>query len=147
VALPVQIRFSPQGGCTDAVVAALAAARSSIFVQAYSFTSVAIAAALLAAQRRGVNVHVILDRSNLGEKYSELTFFRNNQVPVLVDAAHAIAHNKIMVIDAAVLLTGSFNFTTNAELHNAENLLVITDPTLALIYTANWQAHAAHSRA
>jgi phosphatidylserine/phosphatidylglycerophosphate/cardiolipin synthase-like enzyme len=130
-----------------AVVAAIAAAQKSILVQAYSFTSVPIAAALLAAFRRGLAVSLILDRSNLVEKYSELHFFRNAGLPPLVDAQHAIAHNKIMILDSALVITGSFNFTLNAECHNAENCLFLSDPGLAAQYTANWQAHAAHSSA
>ena len=50
-----------------------------------------------------------------------------------------------MVIDGQTVITGSFNFTTAAEENNAENLLVIRSPDLAAKYTANWQAHAAHS--
>ena len=53
--------------------------------------------------------------------------------------------HKIIVIDGQVVVTGSFNFTTAAEEHNAENLLVIRSPDLAAKYTANWQAHAEHS--
>ena len=69
----------------------------------------------------------------------------NVGIPVRIDAQHAIAHNKIMVIDGATVITGSFNFTKNAEENNAENLLVIRSPDLAAKYTANWQAHAGHS--
>ena len=64
-----------------------------------------------------------------------------------IDAKHAIAHNKITVIDGEVVITGSFNFTKAAEEHNAENLLVIRDQGLAEKYTANWKAHAEHSEA
>jgi len=66
-------------------------------------------------------------------------------VPVRIDAKHAIAHNKVMVIDAEVVITGSFNFTRQAEQSNAENLLVIRDKLIAKRYTENWQAHADHS--
>jgi phosphatidylserine/phosphatidylglycerophosphate/cardiolipin synthase-like enzyme len=50
-----------------------------------------------------------------------------------------------MVIDDQTIITGSFNFTTAAEEHNAENLLVIRSPELATKYTANWKAHLEHS--
>jgi phosphatidylserine/phosphatidylglycerophosphate/cardiolipin synthase-like enzyme len=50
-----------------------------------------------------------------------------------------------MVIDGQTVITGSFNFTKAAEESNAENLLVIRSSDLAAKYTANWQAHAAHS--
>jgi len=140
------VYFSPEGGATDAVVKALNEATSSVIVQAYSFTSVPIAKALVAAKRRGVNVHVILDKSNQSEHYSAVTFLVNAGIPTYIDAAHAIAHNKVMVIDGETVVTGSFNFTKAAELRNAENLLVIHDRTLAGQYTKNWNAHLAHSQ-
>jgi phosphatidylserine/phosphatidylglycerophosphate/cardiolipin synthase-like enzyme len=66
-------------------------------------------------------------------------------VPVLIDAIHAIAHNKVMVIDGKMVITGSFNFTNSAEERNAENLLVIRDRVLAERYEQNWQKHKTHS--
>jgi len=141
----IQVYFSPNGGATAAVVNALSQATNSVLVQAYSFTSAPIAKALVDAYRRGVKVQVILDHSQRTEKYSEADFLVHSGIPTLIDAQHAIAHNKIMVIDDYVVLTGSFNFTRAAEEHNAENLLVINDPVLAKQYIANWHAHAQHS--
>ena len=142
---PIQVFFSPKGGCTEAVVKELNAAKTFVLVQAYSFTSTPIAKALLEAHKRGVKVEVILDKSQRTEKYSEADFLVNVGIPTWIDAQHAIAHNKIMVIDGATVVTGSFNFTTAAEEHNAENLLVIRSPELAAQYTANWNAHYSHS--
>ena len=100
-------------------------------MQAYSFTSKPIAAALDRAEARGVVVHVILDKSNLKETtYADAEVVRHG-ISVLVDAKHSIAHNKIIVIDGQVAITGSFNFTMQAENSNAENLLVIHDRALA----------------
>lgn len=142
-----QVYFSPKGGCTDAVVTALAQARTNVLVQAYSFTSAPIAKALADAHKRGVQVQVVLDKSQRTEKYSSATFLRNNGIPTFIDAKHAIAHNKVMVIDGRTVITGSFNFTKAAESSNAENLLIIEDQALAARYAANWQAHQAHSEA
>jgi len=142
---PVEVYFSPKGGCTEAVVRELNAAQQTVFIQAYSFTSKDIAAAMLQAQKRGVVVHVILDKSNLTENYSDADFIAHSGMSVLIDSKHAIAHNKIMIIDGQVVITGSFNFTTQAERSNAENLLVIRDRGLAERYLANWHDHEAHS--
>ena len=70
-------------------------------------------------------------------------------IPVFIDSSHrpGIAHNKVMVIDQAVVITGSFNFTKAAETRNAENLLIIRDPALAAAYGRNFNAHMAHSSA
>ena len=66
----VSIYFSPDGGCTDAVVRELAAAQKHVLVQAYAFTSAPIAKALLDAHKRGVNVQALLDKSNVTAQYS-----------------------------------------------------------------------------
>ena len=139
------VYFSPDGGCTEAVVAALKAARSTVVVQAYSFTSVPIAQALIDAHRRGVKVQVVLDKGQRSEKYTSATMLRNAGVDCSIDAKHAIAHNKVMVIDSTVVITGSFNFTKSAEKSNAENLLVIQDVELAKKYKSNWDVHRQHS--
>lgn len=120
-------------------------ARESILVQAYSFTSPAIARALVEAKRRGLEVVIILDKSQRTEKYSAADFVAHAAIPTFFDTKHAIAHNKVMVIDSATILTGSFNFTTAAEEHNAENLLVLRDPDLARKYRDNWIVHQEHS--
>jgi phosphatidylserine/phosphatidylglycerophosphate/cardiolipin synthase-like enzyme len=69
----------------------------------------------------------------------------NLGIPVKIDAGHAIAHNKIVIIDGEAVITGSFNFTEAAEENNAENYLVIHDRKLAERYTRNWEEHAQHS--
>ena len=140
------VYFSPNGGCTDAIVGELSKAKTEILVQAYSFTSKEIAKALTEAHKRGVKVQVILDKSNLTEKYSSADFVAHAGIPILIDSEHAIAHNKVMVIDNATIITGSFNFTHAAEIANAENLLILHDKPLAAKYAANWQDHAAHSK-
>ena len=115
-------------------------------MQAYSFTSAPIAIALVDAHKRGVKVLAVLDKSNETDKYSAATFLVNASIQTLIDDKHAIAHNKVMVIDSATILTGSFNFTKAAEERNAENLLVIKEAfALVKAYEANIQAHAAHS--
>ena len=139
------VYFSPRGGCTEAVVEALGRARSTVLVQAYSFTSAPIAKALVEAHRRGVKVVVVLDRSQRTEKYSSATFVRNEGIPCFIDAQHAIAHNKVMVIDGLTVITGSFNFTKAAEDNNAENLLLIQDTQMAVKYAKNWEVHWQHS--
>ena len=140
-----EVYFSPHGGCTEAIVKELNKAKTTVLVQAYPFTSAPIAKALLNAHKRGVKVEVILDKSQRTDKYSSATFFYNAGIPVKIDAVHAIAHNKIMIIDGETVITGSFNFTKAAEEKNAENLLVIRDRKLAERYTKNWQEHAQHS--
>jgi phosphatidylserine/phosphatidylglycerophosphate/cardiolipin synthase-like enzyme len=144
---PIEVYFSPQNGSTTAIVREIDRARSEILVQAYSFTSAAIAHALLEAHRRGIKVEVILDKSQKSQRYSSFTFLMNARIPTYIDAEHAIAHNKIILIDRSVVITGSFNFTKAAEEKNAENLLIIRSKELTKLYLDNWLHHRDHSAA
>jgi phosphatidylserine/phosphatidylglycerophosphate/cardiolipin synthase-like enzyme len=142
---PIQIYFSPNGGCTEAIVKELNGAKSEILVQAYSFTSKPIAKALVDAHKRGVKTEVILDKSNIRDKYSAADFTAHMGIPTYIDSVHKIAHNKIMIIDRKVVITGSFNFTRAAEEGNAENLVIIRDKGVAQEYLQNWERHKGHS--
>jgi len=149
----IDVYFSPRGGATEAVVKEIDGARKEILVLAYSFTSVPIAKALLNAHKRGVRVEAVLDTTNrkktAGSKsknYSAATFLVNAGIPTFIDDRHAIMHNKVMVIDGEVLITGSFNFTKAAEEKNAENLLVIKgNKVLVERYLENYREHKGHS--
>jgi phosphatidylserine/phosphatidylglycerophosphate/cardiolipin synthase-like enzyme len=144
----ISTHFSPKGGCTGAIVAELASARREILVQAYSFSCPDIANALIAASSRRVKVIVLLDHSNELETYSELGELEQHGLEVWIDAQHAIAHNKIMIIDGRTVITGSFNFTRQAEHSNAENLLIIRDHRdLAELYRTNFHSHRGHCQA
>lgn len=137
--------FTPPENCTDRINETIREARRSIHVQAYSFTSAPIAKALLQAHKRGVRVEVILDKSNRKDKYSTADFLSNQGIPAFIDDAHAIAHNKVMIIDGEIVITGSFNFTKAAEERNAENVLLVRDKMLADRYLANWEIHRKHA--
>ena len=142
----IKVYFSPHGGCTEAVVRAVKAAQREILVEAYSFTSEPIAVALIEAEKRGVDVEVILDKSQEQARGTEADLISQKGIPTYIDSAYRIAHDKVMIIDGTRVITGSFNFTKSAEDFNAENLLVISnDPPLAEQYTASWKQHLAQS--
>jgi phosphatidylserine/phosphatidylglycerophosphate/cardiolipin synthase-like enzyme len=133
-----------------AVLKAINGARSTIRIQMYSLTLTEIVNALVGAHRRGVDVRLIVDRSQLHDDRSDalrVTSLVSKGVPVMVDTVSGLMHNKVMVIDGETVLTGSFNYTAGAERWNAENLLVVHDPALAAEYTRYWDNRAAQSRA
>jgi phosphatidylserine/phosphatidylglycerophosphate/cardiolipin synthase-like enzyme len=141
------VNFSPKGGCQDVCVREVKRARREVLVQAYSFTSDPLTAALVEAKKRGVHVEILLDRSNEMERYSELHVLLEHGLAPLIDANHSIAHNKVMVIDRRLVLTGSFNFTHQAENENAENLLMIQHHLeLVKAYRDNFLAHKSHCK-
>jgi phosphatidylserine/phosphatidylglycerophosphate/cardiolipin synthase-like enzyme len=142
----IEVYFSPNGGCTDAIVHELSTAHKTVNIQAYSFTSTPIAQAIVDAAARGVRIVAVLDKSQRTEKYSSATFLANHNIPVFIDDVHDIAHNKVIIIDGHEVITGSFNFTKQAEKNNAENLLVLHRPDVAELYEENFEEHLQHSK-
>src|SRR5882724_11483634 len=139
--------FSPNGGTQAEIVKQISQSKTSVWVQAYSFTAMPIEAELESAKKRGEDVRVILDRSWQNQSPKVEAQLVSAAIPVLIDSRHAIAHNKIIIIDGKKVLTGSYNFTNQAEHANAENLIEFTYPKIVAAYVANWKAHAAHSLA
>lgn len=140
-----QVYFSPEGGCTAAILKAISHARSEILIQAYSFRSPSLAQALMVAYRRGVKVELIMDKSERQEGLTPPTEMANAGIPVYLDGVHAIANNRIIIIDQKTIITGSFNFNKASEEMNAENLLILETAELAKIYRDNWLKHRKHS--
>lgn len=146
----IEVAFSPNGGISKAIVNKINLAKKTILVEAYSFTSKDITYALLNAKKRGIDIKIILDKSQVSQKYSAATFFANTGFNLHIDYKHAIFHNKVMIIDGNTVITGSFNFTNAAEKKNSENLLILNNnPQLADIYTNefkyNWNNSLAYN--
>jgi phosphatidylserine/phosphatidylglycerophosphate/cardiolipin synthase-like enzyme len=141
----ISVNFSPRGGCTERVIDEINQAQHEIEMQAYSFTSEPITRALIAAHHRGVKVTIVLDKSDVKER-SDADEVAGDRIPTFIDDKHSIAHNKIILIDGQTIVTGSFNFTNQAERANAENLIVLHGrPKLYAAYDANFKQHLAHS--
>lgn len=132
--------FVPDGAsCQTMLIDAINDSRQSLLIQAYSFTSPPIAEAVVKAHKRGVDVRVIVDQSQVGDKYTSATFLKNAGIPVVVDSDPAIAHNKVMIFDQQAVFTGSFNFTRSAQSRNTENGIIIRgDSAIVKSYTDNW---------
>jgi len=138
--IAIQAAFSPHQGSTELIIRNINAARQSIRVAAYSFTSKPIAQALANAHNRGVDVKVVLDKSQLREQHSVLTSLQIQNIPTRINSKYAIMHNKFMILDNNTLQTGSFNYTKAAEFRNAENILVISqDFRIISQYFKQWQ--------
>jgi phosphatidylserine/phosphatidylglycerophosphate/cardiolipin synthase-like enzyme len=140
--------FSPRGEAQALIVSAIGSAHQAIRVQAYGFSNPAILAALAEAKRRGVDVKVILDKSDVRGRGKGAAYVTAAGIPVWIDYRPAIAHNKVIIIDGEDLITGSFNFTEAAQEKNAENVLYLQGvPALAKLYLDDWDWRQGVSRA
>lgn len=127
------VYFSPKGGCEDQVLYWIDRANMSIHVLIYSFTLDSVGDALVEAHNRGVEVQVVFEIEQI-TRYSEYQRLRVAGVAVRNDTNSELMHNKVMIVDGLIVLTGSFNWSTNGEESNNENLIVINSAYIAGIY-------------
>ena len=132
------IYFSPRGGCEDQVIYWINRANSTVHILIYSFTLDSISDALMDAYNRGVELKIVFEKSQLRE-YSEHEKLKTAGIDVRNDTNSRLMHNKVMIVDGIIVLTGSFNWSTNAEEYNNENLIIIKSTYVGEIYEEDFE--------
>lgn len=137
---PVEVYFSPDDGTLERLLDLVDAAQESIYFLAYSFTSDELAAAMLDRAADRVTVVGVFERSqyesNIGTEFDN---FRLAGVAVYLDGNPRNMHHKIIIIDEKIVVTGSYNFSANAENLNDENTLIFNSPEIATLYMQEFQ--------
>jgi len=135
----IQYCFSPGGNCANIIIYWVQRANKSIHVLIYSFTLNAIAEALILARSRGVDVKVVMERENALGLGSEFQNLKNAGIDIRLDTNPSEMHNKVAIIDGRIIITGSFNWSRNANTNNNENLVVLDSEAWAAAYEAEFQ--------
>ena len=126
-------------GLDQVIAAQLDQVQATLDVAAYEFNSPALTAAVLDAKARGVRVRVVTDDDDgLGDDETTLTQFLAAKIPVVTDERSALMHNKFMILDSAVVITGSWNYTVNDTYRNNNNALVLRSQTAVQDYQAEF---------
>ena len=142
---PITVCFNPGGDCLNSVAAEIAKARTELRIQAYSLNAKNVADAVVEARKSGVNVGIILDKGSNAAESNATYFFTMNGIPTWLDSNHAVADGNVIIIDKAIVIAGSFNFTKEAENRNAENVMIIRSNRVAAMYLENWDLHRSHA--
>lgn len=137
--------FAPEDDCAAFAVRAIERAQHEILVGAYNLTTGSgIVEALLGAKERGVDVRLVADKTTPCERNSGIDPLARAGVPIWIDRGARIAHAKTMVIDGAVTLMGSYNWTVGAA-RNSEDLNLVASPAVGAAYAAHWRERLAVS--
>jgi phosphatidylserine/phosphatidylglycerophosphate/cardiolipin synthase-like enzyme len=128
---PVTAYFAPEDDVIDRLVPLIEDAETSVRFMAFSFTHDDLGAAMLGAADRGVDVRGIFETRGSETEYSELTSLYCAGLPVRQDGNPSAFHHKVIVIDGEIVVTGSFNFSNNADRSNDENVIVIANRDVA----------------
>jgi phospholipase D len=141
----IAVCFAPEEDCAAFAARAIDNAEREILVGAYGLTTGSgIIEALVRAKERGVDVRLIADKTTPCAHASGIEPLVAAGVPIWIDHQARIAHAKTMVIDGAVTLTGSMNWTRGASA-NSEDLNLISSPAVAAACAAHWRERLAVS--
>ncbi len=138
------IYFTPPAGGAGGLIKHIDASKKTIKVMAYGFTAMPLSDALIKAHRRGVKVQLLQDEKSAGNNSDAVNQLIAAGIEVRSDGKHAIQHNKVMLLDDDIVITGSYNFTKSAEVRNAENIIILKSAYAAKRYADNWVAHWGH---
>ena len=136
---PIQIYFSPEDHVLDHMIPLVSSANSSIRFMAFSFTDFPLAKAMLDRSRAGVNVAGIFEKVGSETESSELRTFFCAKVPARQDGNPKFLHDKVIIVDNRFVISGSFNFSSNATENNDENVIIIDNPAIANLYTQEFE--------
>jgi phosphatidylserine/phosphatidylglycerophosphate/cardiolipin synthase-like enzyme len=132
----VKVFFSPAGGGREAVLKELDAAQKHIQFMTFSLTDAQTGTAMLQKARAGVKVEGVFDRWLAAGKYSLWNQFKVAKLTVYKDGNEALMHHKVIIVDDSTVITGSYNYSQNAEMNNNEAFLIIHGaPGLAAAYS------------
>jgi phosphatidylserine/phosphatidylglycerophosphate/cardiolipin synthase-like enzyme len=106
---------------------------------AFSFTDYPLAKAMLDRASAGVDVSGVFEKVGSETDSSELHTFFCAKVPARQDGNPKFLHDKVIIVDNRLVISGSFNFSTNATESNDENVMIIDNPQIANLYTQEFQ--------
>ena len=115
----------------------LDAARVSITVVMAWFTNNILRDKLVEKYKEGLEVKVAIYDDGVNRIHG----VDLGEVPIVKIKAPkgGIMHNKFCVIDNQVVITGSYNWTSNAEFRNEENISIIKDNKTASDYSVKYR--------
>ena len=123
----------------QAIIPIVNSAKKSIRFLAFSFTDYPLADAMSQRAKAGVDVAGVFEKVGSEADASELKTLMCRKVPVRQDGNPAFLHDKLIVVDERIVITGSLNFSTNAEKSNDENVIIIDNADIARLYMQEFE--------
>lgn len=121
----------------DQVLTALDSAKVSIHVAMAWFTNDVIRDKLIERQNDGVDVYIAIFNDGINGKHGvDLSAIPHK---LIRGSRGGLMHNKFCIIDNQKVVTGSYNWSTNAETRNDENVTIFDDPEQATKFTLEFR--------
>lgn len=131
----ISVYFSPADKIIQThLIPLINKSKKYVYIPAFIISDKNISSALINAKRRGVDVKIIADATNAKNKFSKHKILRENKIPVKTENYAGKLHSKAIIIDDLYTVIGSMNFSKSGELKNDENVVIIRNTKLTVLY-------------
>lgn len=130
----IQVLFSSEDDVVEHLLPYLESAEESIHFMAFSFTHDDIGEIMRDKDDEGLTVMGVFEKTGSSTEYSELGEMYCDGMAVRRDENGGFLHHKVIVIDERIVITGSLNFSDNANESNDENVIIIDNAEIASLY-------------
>jgi phosphatidylserine/phosphatidylglycerophosphate/cardiolipin synthase-like enzyme len=135
----LQVLFSPEDSAMSYLIDLINHAESSVRFLAFSFTDYPLAQAMIDRAAAGVNVQGVYETFGSTASGAELKTFYCAKIPVRQDGNPSFLHDKIIIVDDSIVVTGSMNFSSNADESNEENTIIVDNKNVAALYLQEYE--------
>lgn len=131
----VVVIFTPEDpGLENGIIPIVRSATRSVRFLTFVFTDYPLADAMSQLWNEGVDVAGVFETVGSETDAAELKTLMCRNVPVRQDGNPSFMHHKWIVVDERIVITGSMNYSTNAETSNDENVIILDNAEIARLY-------------
>lgn len=115
----------------------------------YRLNNPRLAEALAELLKRGVPVRLVVDAGKYREEAETSRLLAESRIPFRLSHGRigpaspgspvSKMHHKFVILDGRTVLTGSYNWTTESEEQNYENLVVLSDPPQVQVFQEEFE--------
>ncbi len=135
----IQVLFAAEDEAMDYILPYLANAQRSIRFMAFSFTYDNMEDVITDRFENGVDVAGVFEKTGSSTEYSELGDMYCSGMEVRRDENPSFLHHKVVVVDERIVITGSLNFSDNANDSNDENVIIVDNADIAALYIQEFE--------
>jgi phosphatidylserine/phosphatidylglycerophosphate/cardiolipin synthase-like enzyme len=130
----INVYFSPEDNIERIILERIKKAKKSVHFMAFSFTSEKLGEEMIRLRKKGILVGGIIEKIGSNTSSSEYVKMRLEGIQVLTDKNKYRMHHKVIIIDEETVITGSYNFSKNANEKNDENIIILHNKEIAGLF-------------
>jgi cardiolipin hydrolase len=142
--MPDEVMLTRGRSVAEEIERLVGAAQTSVDAALYRLNNPLLARVLAGTAERGVRVRLVLDRGKYEETTATREILTESRLTFRLSYGRlgrdSKMHHKFAILDDALVLTGSYNWTIESEKENFDNLVALREAPHVLLYRSEFEA-------